>query len=229
MTPLLAILLVSTTRQAESHRITVCIDPGHPSEVGSGTRGRHFSETHVAWVVAKKLESILAAKGVNVVLTKHSENQMVRNKDRAIVANQCHADLMLRLHCDASKGTGFTTYYPDRQGKQQGVTGPSKTLIARIAPIANSFHAVLQHDLNGFLKDNGLKSDIKTAVGSKYGALIGSIYSTVPVVLVEMCVLTNPHDETLVSTSKGQLKLATSLADACHKCVAGAHSRTQAR
>ena len=211
MTPLLAILVFSRI----AGRLTICIDPGHPSEVSRGTAGRVVSEIHVAWVVAKKLEAILAAKGVHVVLTKKSEFQMVRNKERALIANRCHADLMVRLHCDAANGTGFTTYYPDRQGTQHGVTGPAKSVLAATVPVARRFHLVLRQDLAGFLKDNGLKSDVDTAVGSKYGALIASIYSTVPVVLVEMCVLTNPHDEGLVRSAKGQDKLAWAMSEAC--------------
>jgi N-acetylmuramoyl-L-alanine amidase len=41
----------------------------------------------------------------------------------------------------------------------------------------------------------------------------------VPVVLVEMCVLTNPGDEDKVSSSKGLDRLAASLADACVKSL----------
>ncbi len=87
-------------------------------------------------------------------------------------------------------------------------------LLTKIDIIAQQFHIKLAEDLRGFLKDNGLKSDIETSVGSKQKALTGSIYSEVPVVLVEMCVLTNHHDEALVSTEKGQSRLAEALADA---------------
>lgn len=195
--------------------LTICIDPGHPSEVGRGTQGRMVTEIHVAWEVAMRMKGILQKQGVTVVLTKHSENEFVKNRDRAETANNCRADLMVRLHCDAASGSGFTTYYPDRQGVTDGFTGPDPALIQRIAPIAKRFNGALKKDLEGFLKDNGNLSDIKTAVGSKHGALIGSIFSKVPVVLVEMCVLTNPHDEDLVRTSKGRQRLAEALADAC--------------
>lgn len=122
---------------------TICIDPGHPSEVGRGTHGRHVSEIHVAWEVAKRLETILEGKGYKVVMTKHSEKEFVKNRERADIANRSHADLMVRLHCDAAAGSGFTTYFPDRQGTSDGMTGPDPALIARIAPIAKRFNAVL--------------------------------------------------------------------------------------
>ncbi len=194
--------------------LTVCIDPGHPSEVGEGTAGKNVSEIHIAWAVAKKLETILEQKHVRVVLTKHSENQFVKNMERSKIANDCNANLFVRLHCDSSNGSGFATYYPDRQGTVRGFTGPSPELLEKLGPIAKHFHASLHDGLKGFLTDNGLMSDIKTAVGSKQGALTGSIYSHVPVVLVEMCVLTNPKDESLVSSDAGQQRLAEALARA---------------
>jgi len=220
MTQLLAILLIAAAGRAGSPTRTICIDPGHPSEVGRGTSGRKVSEIHVAWEVAKRLEAKLIAKGFRVVLTKSAENEFVKNRDRAGIANRCHADLMVRLHCDASNGTGFTTYYPDRQGVLDRTVGPEPTLLKRIEPIAKRFHDVLRADLSGFLRDNGILPDNRTAVGSLHGALVGSIYSKVPVVLVEMCVLTNPRDEELVCGEPGKNRLAAALADACIKCLA---------
>lgn len=219
MVTALSVLFFSVASQINARPIAICIDPGHPSEVGRGTRGKEVTEIHVAWEVAKRMERILQSRNVKVALTKQAEDQFVKNVDRAKLANEFHADLTVRLHCDASSGTGFATYFPDRQGTQEGYTGPSLELIERIRPIADRFHSALKGALSGFLKDNGLKSDTKTAVGAKYGALIGSIHSTVPVVLVEMCVLTNPSDEAKVSTPDGQERLALALAEACIKSL----------
>lgn len=205
--------------QAKGHMLTVCIDPGHPSEVGEGTRGKSVSEIHVAWVVAKRLQGELTKRGIRVVMTKTSERQFVRNMDRSKIANACHADLFLRLHCDSASGSGFTTYFPDRQGTVNGHRGPDQALLERIGPIAKRFQRTLATDLKGFLKDNGLKSDLDTAVGSRQGALTGSIYAKTPVVLVEMCVLTNPKDEAKVTTAEGQSRLARALADAAVRAI----------
>src|SRR5579862_4872193 len=88
----------------------ICIDPGHPSEVGQGTTGKKLSEIHAAWVEAQLLKQLLEKQGFTVKLTKASEKEYVRNRARAEVANQAHADLMVRLHCDASSGSGFASY-----------------------------------------------------------------------------------------------------------------------
>src|SRR5947209_17101103 len=84
---------------AVGERTVVCIDPGHPSEVASGKNVQNgTSEAHVDWAVASKLRDLLEARGYTVVLTKGSEDELVRNKDRALVANRARAALMIRLH-----------------------------------------------------------------------------------------------------------------------------------
>lgn len=191
---------------------TVCIDPGHPSEVGVGTQGRKLTELRANWTIAVKLRDLLKKDGFRVVMTKQSEGEYVRNRRRAEIANAARADLMVRLHCDASAHPGFAVYYPDRQGKAEGRTGPATDVIRRTAPLARRFHAALAAGLRGELNDQGLMSDIKTAVGGKQGALTGSIFSKVPVVLVEMATITLKHDEAFMLSQVGQRKMSEALA-----------------
>lgn len=203
---------------------TICIDPGHPSEVGRGTHGRRLTEIQAAWQVSKRLAHLLRQDGFKVALTKTKEGQFVRNRRRAEIANRCGAALMVRLHCDSDSRSGFTVYYPDRQGSDGSFRGPSLALLKQIHPAAVKFHALLASSLGVFLHDNGLRPDAATRVGSIHGALIGSIYSKVPVVLVEMCVLTHPSDEAKMVASKGQQQMASALATACEAVVKPARS-----
>jgi N-acetylmuramoyl-L-alanine amidase len=189
----------------------VCIDPGHPSEVGIGTQGKKLTELHANWMEALLLKQRLEKRGIKVVLTKHSEKEFVRNKNRAEVANKAHADLMIRLHCDSAIGSGFTTYYPSQKGSVSGFRGPTDQVIQISHAKAEIFHTALAASLKGKLPDNGVKSDLKTAVGKKQGALTGSIYSKVPIVLVEMVVLTNAKDEAFLSSVKGREAMADAL------------------
>ncbi|WP_395138616.1 N-acetylmuramoyl-L-alanine amidase [Armatimonas sp.] len=191
----------------------ICIDPGHPSEVGEGARGKKLTEMHAAWLVAKRLEALLKAAGHDVKLTKASEKEFVKNRKRAEIANAFGADLLVRLHCDSEGGTGFWTYFPDRQGTDAtGKRGPSTQIITACKQRAPKFHAALAAGLKGALRDNGCLPDIRTAVGSKQGALTGSIWSQVPVVLVEMCVLSNAKDEAFLLSEAGQAQMAKALA-----------------
>lgn len=206
-----ALLALSSAFVTEATPI-ICIDPGHPSEVGVGTKGRKATELEVAWDVAQSLKAKLEANGYRTVMTRDSLRTTVTNRERAEVANRAKATLMVRLHCDASSGSGFSVYYPDRQGTTStGVTGPSMAVIARTAPMAKRFHTAMADVLKGHLPDEGLRSDVKTAVGAKQGALTGSIHSEVPAVLVEMVVLTNPRDEAFIVSQSGKRKMVEAI------------------
>ncbi|HLO97877.1 MAG TPA: N-acetylmuramoyl-L-alanine amidase [Fimbriimonas sp.] len=198
---------------------TICIDPGHPSEVGRGAKGKSISEIEAAWKVGKLLEKELVSKGYKVVLTKSKMNQFVANKDRSSIANKANADLMVRLHCDAQGGSGFAVYYPTKQGKVDGKTGPSQSVLDRCAVIAPVFHQTMKKQLGGKLHDNGLMPDTKTLIGSKYGALKGSIHSEIPLVLVEMVRLTSKSDDKFIASKAGQELMAKALAAAVIESV----------
>ena len=191
---------------------TVCLDPGHASEVGIGTQGRRLTELHANWEIAVRLRDLLTQRGLRVVMTKTSEGAFVRNRRRAEIANAAKADLMVRLHCDASPRPGFAVYYPDRQGTAERTTGPASEVIRRTAPLARRFHDALAAGLKGQLDDQGLMSDVKTAVGGKQGALTGSIFSQVPVVLVEMATITLRHDEAFLLSESGKRQMSAALA-----------------
>ena len=204
-------------RPADAARpAVVVIDPGHPSEVASGRTPQHgTNETEVAWAVALKLRDALQARGFEVVLTKSREDELVRNRDRAAVANRARASLMVRLHCDASVESGFAVYYPDRPGRSKdGSTGPGRAVIEGSRRAARTIHAAMAEGLGDALADNGVRTDNQTKVGREQGgALTGSIYSEVPVVTVEMVVLSDERDAEFIKAEEGQRRMAESIAD----------------
>jgi N-acetylmuramoyl-L-alanine amidase len=66
-------------------------------------------------------------------------------------------------------------------------------------------------------------------VGSRHGALIGSIFSKVPVVLVEMVVLTNAKDEAFLLSAKGRSAMAEALAKGVLAALSDAGERAVAK
>lgn len=198
---------------------TICIDPGHPSEVGNGSHGKKLTEIHANWLMAKALEKRLVAKGFKVVLTKHSEKEFVANKRRAEIANLSHANLLIRLHCDGSPGSGYAVYYPEAPGHDGKVIGPSESVRKRSRIAAAAFYKGFSHHPDLELLNNGLKTDRQTAVGKKNGALAGSIYSKVPVFLIEMATLTNSKDEAYLSSESGQATVADALEGGVEKAL----------
>lgn len=208
--------------QTEPARTVVCIDPGHPSEVASGRNVQNgTNETHVAWSVAVRLRDLLEAKGYEVVLTKSAEDELVRNKDRALAANRARAALMVRLHCDASQERGYAVYYPDRQGRaKDGAIGPAQEVIGGSRRAAEAVHSAMAEGLNDSLRDNGVRTDMQTKVGREQGgALTGSIYSEVPVVTIEMVVLSDPQDAEFIKAEAGQQRMASAIAEGVARFV----------
>lgn len=192
----------------------ICIDPGHPSENNSGkTLVNGTNEVTINWQIALQLKQYLIAKGFAVVLTKQSLNQYITNKDRAAIANKYKANLFLRLHCDYGNGSGITFYYPSKQGKKYGVVGPSPQVISRSKIFAYKINSITGKILNGYLKNNGVKGDNQTFIGSKQGALTGSIFSQVPTVLVEMVFLNNKKDTNFIKSKSGQNLMVKALGE----------------
>lgn len=198
-----------------AEKTIICIDPGHPSEVASGRNMQNgTNETRVAWEVALKLRQQLEERGYAVVLTKSAEDELVKNRDRAMVANRARAALMVRLHCDASVERGYAVYYPDRQGKtKDGVTGPAPAVIEDSRRAAEAIHGGMSEALAGVLNDNGVRTDYQTKVGrDQGGALTGSIFSEAPVVTIEMVVLSDAEDAEFIKAEEGQRKMAEAIA-----------------
>jgi len=201
---------------------TICIDPGHPSETSAGTSGPSgVTENHINWVIALKLKADLQSAGANVVMTKQSEGENVTNRRRAEIANAANADIMIRLHCDAAPGRGFALYAPDRQGTRYGVTGPSQSVIDRSTAAMGPLYAGMKSALTGTMPGRGTHGDSGTYVGSRQGALTGSIFSQVPTVTVEMCVLTNAQDEAFINSEAGQAKMVQALRAGLESVFAG--------
>jgi len=229
MRPLLLIVLLVASACRPSMRYTprpvIAIDPGHPSEVSAGTAVQNgTTEVHIAWEVALKLRDLLRERGYDVVMTKSSEMQLVRNVDRAEIGKRAHAALMVRLHCDASSDSGFAIYYPDRQGTAEGKTGPGDDVMRRSAVAAQALHSGMAPLLAGKLKDGGVRGDSKTLVGSRQGALTGSIFSEIPAVLIEMVTLSNARDAAFIQSPEGQALMAQAIAAGVEHYLIGARA-----
>lgn len=210
---------------AQGAKPTIVIDPGHPSEVSNGaTIQNGTSEVHIAWQVSQRVVGLLKAQGYHVILTKPAERTMVTNVERARIGNAARAVLVVRLHCDASADSGFAIYHPDRQGTAHGRTGPGADVMRTSAAAADSMHVSMAALLAGKLKDGGVRGDSRTAIGEKQGALTGSIFSEVPVVLIEMVTLSNKHDATFIKGAAGQSLMAQAIARGVARYVAASNS-----
>lgn len=190
----------------------VVVDPGHPSENGHGATSRRGTvESHITLAVGNRLRELLLERGATVVMTRTGLNEVVSNRERAEIANRAAANLLIRLHCDSRAAAGTATYYPDRKGTVDGFTGPSDEIIARSGVLARLFHPAMVAGMGPGWGNIGVLGDSRTDVGSRQGALTGSIYSRVPAITVEMVSLANDADDRFISTPDGQNRMARAL------------------
>ncbi|MGH7604394.1 MAG: N-acetylmuramoyl-L-alanine amidase family protein [Gemmatimonadaceae bacterium] len=105
-----------------SERQLVVIDAGHggPDNGMTGPIGTPawFVEKDVTLSVAKKLGSILRARGVDVLMTRTTDT-LIALADRGKIANANHGDVFISIHCNApgyntaaaARERGFETYF----------------------------------------------------------------------------------------------------------------------
>ncbi|OZT11351.1 hypothetical protein CHN50_17440 [Priestia aryabhattai] len=127
------------------------------------------------------LEELLTEKGFEVYLTRSTHDVDISNKERAEMANEKKADLVIRLHADGAESpnvSGFGVLVPS---KEQAISKQSESAATLI--------------VSEVKKQSGMKVN-----GIRYRSdLTGFNWSTVPVVLLEMGYMTNPEEDQKLS------------------------------
>jgi N-acetylmuramoyl-L-alanine amidase len=91
---------------------TVVLDPGHGGS-NTGAVAHGLVESEVVMDLARRIEGRLTAIGVSVIYTR-TEHTSPTEDERAALANEAGADLLLSLHCDshdAAEASGVATFF----------------------------------------------------------------------------------------------------------------------
>lgn len=167
-------------------------DPGGTSGVSSGVR-----EADVNLAISTYLKSELEAEGARVVMTREGDTFSGGNRERAQMANNAGAALLIRIHCDGATnpGThGASTLYP------ASVTGWTDDIYEPSRRAAAAVQSSLAVNLGA--ADNGTveRSD-----------MTGFNWSDVPVILVEVGFMTNPDEDRKLNTPGYQRQAARAM------------------
>ena len=198
---------------------TVAIDPGHQAKadyttepiglgateqkakVSSGTQGAvtKVPEYELNLAVSLKLRDELEVRGYNVVMIRETNNVNISNSERAKIAADAGADILVRVHAN-------------------GATDRAANGISTLCPTKNNSYIPQL-----YTQSRALSDDILTAMVAATGAknrgvsevdnMTGINWSTIPVTIVEMGFMTNPTEDQLMETDAYQQKLVTGLAD----------------
>lgn len=210
--------IIKEKNESKQKEILICIDPGHqekgdrmpePVAPGSGQTKARVS-SGATGVSTKKpeyilnleasmvLKHILEGKGYNIVMTRESHNVNISNAERAQLANDKNANLVIRIHADSISNpskTGASILIPAKDGKY------TTSIYEESSKCANLLQEKMKSDginINGIFERNDLT---------------GFNWSKVPVVLVEMGFLSNHSEDQMMSNPEYQRKLMQSIAD----------------
>jgi N-acetylmuramoyl-L-alanine amidase len=217
--------LLPASAPAANHPYVVVIDAGHQAKanmksepigpgsrikkpsVAGGTSGvvTHKAESLINLQVALKLQKQLQARGVKVIMIRTTQKANIPNSKRAAIANAAHADLLIRLHCDAagSKTRGVLTLVPGTNKWTGPIVKPS-------AKAGSAIHKAV-------LRATGAQSRGIT----RRTDMAGFNWSKVPSVIVEMGVMTNKTDDRLLASTAYQNKLATGMSNGIMTYLSG--------
>lgn len=191
----------------------IVIDPGHQAQgdsgqepvgpgasetkarVSDGTAGvvSGVSESEVNLAVGLKLRDLLSSQGVTVIMCRDTQDIDISNSERASIANEAHADLFVRLHCDGVDDSSVSGALMLVPGENEW-TGPIVERSARAGQLvqnaiigetgANDRGIVERTDLSGFN------------------------WCEVPTILPEMGCMSNPTEDEKLTSDSYQQELA---------------------
>lgn len=211
----------NSTKEKENDsqkEILICIDPGHqekgdrrPEQVAPGSGQTKARVSSGATGVSTKkpeyilnleasmvLKHILEGKGYNIVMTRESHNVNISNAERAQLANDKNAKMVIRIHADSISNpskTGASILIPAKDGKY------TTSIYEESSKCANLVQEKMKNDginINGIFERNDLT---------------GFNWSKVPVILIEMGFLSNHSEDQMMSNPEYQRKLMQSVAD----------------
>lgn len=197
----------------------ICIDAGHQAKgnyekepiapssdvmkekTSAGTAGvaTGTPEYKVNLAVSLKLRDALEAHGAKVIMTRGTDDVDMGNVERAQIANSSGADISVRIHADGSN---------NRQIKGMLVLCPGDKYVNDSQLLMKSRIAA-QRVLDGMVAATGA---ISRGIMVR-DDMTGFNWSTVPVILVEMGMMTNDEEDRLLNTPEYQDKIVKGIMD----------------
>lgn len=191
----------------------IFIDPGHQAKsnsekeplapsakglkekVSSGTAGvaSGVPEYRLTLQVSFKLREELEKHGAKVIMSREKNNVNISNAERAKLANDSKADIVIRIHADGSdngKAKGVSLLYPGNKY----ITDKKVLKDSKLAA---------QCVLNRIVKSTGA---VSRGIVER-NDLTGFNWSTLPVILVEMGFMTNKDEDRLMNSQEYQGKM----------------------
>jgi N-acetylmuramoyl-L-alanine amidase len=199
----LGVVVIDAGHQGTGNSAVEPVGPGSSTKkpkVESGASGvaTHVDESKRNLQIALVLQKTLESRGVKVVMVRTTQNVNIPNSKRAQIANNAHAALFIRLHCDSAGSSthGVLTLRPSKNWYNGiDMVGPSKIA-------AQDVHKATLAATGAYDRGIVARSDLS-----------GFNWAKVPSVLVEMGLMSNPSEDRKLGTASYQQELATGMAN----------------
>lgn len=201
----LLFLLLGTALPVEAFPAKVVIDPGHGGSDSGAIGVNGLQEKNVNLDIAKRLQSILQAKGYEVKMTRE-QDIYVSLASRVEFSDQASPDLFVSIHANdyqnpQTKGTLVLYYDDDYPQARYPANDAMKSLTSESKRLAQ----------------NILQEVVKAAGTVNKGLVPSSAYvvrsGTVPSVLVETAFLSNADDAALLADKGARESIARGIAN----------------
>lgn len=223
----------SLARQLGLGVARIVIDPGHGGH-DPGAIANRAREADVVLDIALRLEKLLKAKNIDVVLTRRT-NVFIPLEERTAIANREDADLFLSIHANVGRNTsanGVETYFlnfatnPEaeavaaRENAGTGMAMHNLTDIVRKIALNNKLDEsrdlanAVQASLHRGIRQQNAQARNRGVKQAPFVVLIGA---QMPSVLAEVSFVTNKKEAALLRTASYRQRIAQSLSDAIVK------------
>ena len=171
------------------------------AKVSSGTQGRftHIPEYELNLAVSLMLKEELLQRGYEVVMIRETNDVNLSNQERAMIAENQHADILVRIHANGSENkevNGILTLSPTKKNPYVSKIYRECYLLADCILQA----MVLQTGANS---KGIMQTDTMTGIN----------WATMPVTIVEMGYMTNQKEDELMATKEYRQKLMLGIAN----------------
>ncbi len=212
--------------------LKVVIDAGHGGRDSGATGWNGLKEKDIALDIARRLKKTLEARqGISVILTRDSDIYLPLSR-RTEIANNEDADLFISVHVNAAKNrklSGIETWFLNAtNNKEWQEVATRENIIANndagefseldiILKDLSRFHKIEESmSLAHFVHDSTVRFLKKSYINlhdhgvkwAKFHVLVGA---RMPAALLEVGFISNPDDETRLSSSKYRAEVSEAI------------------